>query len=304
MSKKPAKGPREDHVKDILQQLLTYSSFQDFSYMMNKAYNNLEYNPHVNSPLVKNKATIKDPPFPSSSGGLEVHRYSLMNMGFSADLVDMVIRDGERTGAGGGGDQGLSLEDLVVKLSGLQADYEQAHIYIDPPKVASKSSMQSKANKNFHKSKFSTNVDSGSSYGSHQLNDKNHAKSSLKVYINTYVCVYTYVYTYIYIFIHIYIYVYIYVYIYTYIYIHSNMYILKVKTTKGSQDPPPAYDYDSKDEGGQPRFGPKGDNGDENGNLRHLSKFAAEGKLDDDINELYAKFVIARSVLDTFQGLF
>jgi hypothetical protein len=32
-----------------------------------------------------------------------------------------------------------------------------------------------------------------------------------------------------------------------------------------------------------------------------LSKFAAEGKLDDDINELYAKFVIARSVLDTFQ---
>lgn len=65
-SKRPAKGPREDHVKDILQQLLTYSSFQDFSYMMNKAYNNLEYNPHVNSPLIKNKSVVKNSPSFSS----------------------------------------------------------------------------------------------------------------------------------------------------------------------------------------------------------------------------------------------
>jgi hypothetical protein len=44
-----------------------------------------------------------------------------MNMGFSADLVDMVIRDGEGIGAG----VDPSLEDLVMKLSGLQADYDQ-----------------------------------------------------------------------------------------------------------------------------------------------------------------------------------
>jgi hypothetical protein len=94
-------GPREDTIKHIVNQLLSYSSFTAFSDMMRKAAHNDDIG---RNHIIRQESDDDNP---------ERHYETLLNMGFPSDTVNMVLEESyvNKTNP--------SLEDLVITLSGM-----------------------------------------------------------------------------------------------------------------------------------------------------------------------------------------
>ena len=150
----PARGPRDAAVKDVIERLMTYSDFDAFALMMKSAAHGNDY--HIYSQSAKDRdapVTIKSKGVSASSssqargygrsqagaspagkgsnpadrvhwggagradnsGVTAEYRETLTAMGFPADLIDVALANV---------DEQTSLEELVMNLSGMQADGE------------------------------------------------------------------------------------------------------------------------------------------------------------------------------------
>lgn len=113
IASQPAKGPKDAVIHDILDQLLTFDSFTAFSDMMSSAAENEEYQREHQSHsrpqevLSRNARESK-----STSDGPGRFQSTLLTMGFSEDLIEMVMDSAP---------EDSSLEQLVMMLSELQS---------------------------------------------------------------------------------------------------------------------------------------------------------------------------------------
>ena len=111
-----ARGPRDEAIKDIVGQLLSYDDFEVFSHMMKRAAANL-YSDHGGRSGAGHAR--------SPGRGVDRHYDTLLNMGFSESQIDAVMVAADP-------DDGL--EALVIKLTMLPEDSETAdHATIASP---------------------------------------------------------------------------------------------------------------------------------------------------------------------------
>ena len=89
---RPVKGPRDAATRDVLERLLTYTNFEHFSHMMNRA-------------------CLQRP-----EGELAKHRDSLVALGFSPDMVSQLLSE---RAVSGDGDE--TFEDLVMALMAMES---------------------------------------------------------------------------------------------------------------------------------------------------------------------------------------
>lgn len=113
LAKSADKGPRDAVEKDVIRKLITFHSFKEFSYMMSLAANEL-INDNNNKKNTIHNTRAHDETMSQSS-----FKRDLLALGFDVDMIDMVLEgiDADADGEA----ESTSLEDLVMKLSELQA---------------------------------------------------------------------------------------------------------------------------------------------------------------------------------------
>jgi hypothetical protein len=102
-------------MKDIVGKLLTYNDFDSFVKMMHNVANDDNYNDDDNDDA--KYTSNHQPSHQSSHHNHHNHHNDLINLGFDEDLVSMILYDESS--------QDASLEDLVMKLSEMQAQPKQ-----------------------------------------------------------------------------------------------------------------------------------------------------------------------------------
>ena len=119
---RPVKGPRDAATRDVLERLMTYTNFEHFSHMMNRAC--------LQRPEGEER--------PRSTAKLAKHRDSLVTLGFSPDMVSQLLSE---RAVSGDGDE--TLEDLVMALSAMESQ----------PKTGTRSSSNTGSHNNHTPSK-------------------------------------------------------------------------------------------------------------------------------------------------------
>ena len=114
---RPVKGPRDAATRDVLERLMTYTNFEHFSHMMNRAC--------MQRPEGEER--------PRSAAKLSKHKESLVTLGFNPDLITQLLSE---RAVSGDGDE--SLEDLVMALSAMESQ----------PKNGARSSSNSNSHNN------------------------------------------------------------------------------------------------------------------------------------------------------------